>query len=224
LNEPRPPDDVDFRSVENVVVFLLEELRRITLARAAGEDARRCQVAWLTAFLGFLRVFNASDLTFLPGELVDALVGLEEGRVSSFMRARKRRRDEGPARASTIRVLGIARVVLTVHRLRATGMGTDEARRQATKVCCDVGLKRSRSGKRPGLDIDERTLRGWEEAVAADPGGRTELRRVFDLQARLGPTRDDIKQNVKRGGVESVRKNLLKGLHDALIKLHAAEH
>ena len=115
-------------------------------------------------------------------------------------------------------------VVVAVHRLRLTGMRPDEAHKQAAAVCRAVGLKRSRSGKRPGLDVDERTVRYWCARISQDVGRHTVLARDFDRQLGYPSTAEDMQQVIEANGVKAVRESVLEILRGSLVRMRALEH
>src|SRR5262249_2719790 len=160
--------------------------------------------------------------------LLNALVSLEDGQVLQLLKPRKRQRGEGSAPASTAKARAVAAAVLAVHRLCETGMKRGEAYERVAKVCREVGLKRSRSGKGgpgQGLEVTARTVRGWREEAAADVGRHSVTAQTFDLLQSQTPKTQAIAQLIAQAikskdakAVCAVRKGLLEGLRLTLIQ------
>jgi hypothetical protein len=100
--------------------------------------------------------------------LFDDLMSLDNGMVSPMLSPRKKL---GRARASSLYDGMKAVAVFTVRHLMATGLSLPEARKLVAAELAKQGIRPARKGSRDGSgQFSERTLRTWEEGIAADIG------------------------------------------------------
>jgi hypothetical protein len=112
------------------------------------------------------------------------LMALDDGNVSPMLRPKRRSRGGGTRANATYDALkGVA--VFTTDRLVALGKNHTEARKSVAVRLGQEGVRPARKGSRDGsMQFSERTIRGWEEQIAADIGCRTTAAQTFHrLQA-----------------------------------------
>ncbi len=114
--------------------------------------------------------------------LFDDLLSLDDGKVSELLKPRSR---SGRAVAGGFydALRGVA--VFTVRRLEATGMAVADARKMVSNKLNGLNVRPARKGSKDGGGkITARTLRGWQEGIAADVGFHsTAAQTLRDLEA-----------------------------------------
>jgi hypothetical protein len=106
--------------------------------------------------------------------LFDALMSLDDGKVSLMLAPKKR---SGRARASSFYngLKGIA--VFTVQRLQATGVNLPEARRMVATILAKQGIRPARKGSPDGTgQLSGRTLRKWQDDIGLNMEATTTYR------------------------------------------------
>jgi hypothetical protein len=102
-------------------------------------------------------------------------LNLDDGVVHPMLqKPRHLGRGRGHASAGRESLKGM--IAVTVDGLCATGMPLKDARESVARVLRKQGVAAAR-----GSEVDERTVRGWYEDVAADVGRHGEAAQTFDL-------------------------------------------
>ena len=150
-------------------------LERATLQFAENGDAGRSGViAALETVLRFLQQYSViSSHGFIAplARLHSDLLALDDGNVSALLAPKSR---SGRARASGFYdgLKGLA--VFTVEALTITSMSRIDARKAVARRLNELGISPARKGsKHASGKITERTLRDWQEDIAADVGFRS---------------------------------------------------
>jgi hypothetical protein len=141
------------------------------LFEAGPAEGREGVIHALEAVIKFLILFdpvNANALHTPLARLFDDLMSLGDGTASGMLRPSAR---SGRSRASGFYDGLKAVTVFTARCLEATGMRTDEARKMVASELTKLRVRPARKGSEGGTGrITERTLRGWQEEIAADIG------------------------------------------------------
>jgi hypothetical protein len=134
----------------------------------------------VTAVLGFIRQLEPVRHEMLQAplaRLLSDLIALDFGNISPLLEPSRPK--GGRVRASPLHDIVRGSAVSCVVRLRVTGLSAAEAREKTANVLRKSGVRPGRKGSNNGGGIvDERTLRGWQERIAADAGC------VFAIQYR----------------------------------------
>jgi hypothetical protein len=156
--------------------FLYAGLREAKQRFETGDDAGRDKaIHALEVIIKFLSDWfepvQAEVLQAPLARLFDDLMSLDDGKVSALL---KPKLQSGRARASGAydALKGIA--VFTVRRLEATGLRPIDARKKLASTLNKLNVRPARKGSAGGTgQISERTLREWQERIAADVGCHT---------------------------------------------------
>jgi hypothetical protein len=156
-------------------------LQRATIQFAKDEDAGRNGVtAALETVLRFLEKFDAVSrhgLTTPLARLYNDLLALDDGNVSPLLSPKSR---SGRARASGFYdgLKGLA--VFTVDALTTESRSGADARKIVARKLNQLGVSPARKGSaNASRNITERTLRYWQEDIAADVGLRSTAAQTF---------------------------------------------
>jgi hypothetical protein len=139
-------------------------------------SGRKGAIHALESVLKFLEksaVVRSHALHTPLARLFDDLMSLDDGKASGILTPSARPRG-GRSRASGFYDGLKALAVFTVRRLKATGMAPIEARKIVASELTKLRARPTRKGSAGGTgQITERTLRGWQEEIAADVGCRS---------------------------------------------------
>jgi hypothetical protein len=162
-------------NVEEAFAFLYAELREANRRFQAGGDAGRDgAIHALETVLKFLHKFQPvlNEALHAPlARLFIDLMALDDGSVSPLLKP-KRRSGGAPASGLYDAEKGIA--VFTVRRLVAAGVKHAAACTMVANRLVKEGVRPARRGSRGGSgQLGARTLRKWQEDIAADVGCHT---------------------------------------------------
>jgi hypothetical protein len=153
---------------------LREAKQRFETGSDAGRDGVIHALETIVKFLGLYEPVLAGGLHAPPAMLLDALMNLDDGVVHQMLRKVKH---SGRGRASAGRESFKGMVAFSVDGLCASGMIFKDAHESVARVLREEGVTPSRGSG----EVDERTVRGWCEDVAADVGRHGEAAQTFDL-------------------------------------------
>lgn len=162
-------------SITQAFDFLFSGLRDAKSLFETGDDAGHEGVIHAVEIvIKFLSLFDPvkSESLHAPlARLFSDLMALDDG-VASKMLVPKSRSGRARASGAYDALKGIA--VFTVWRLQATGMQPVDARKAVASTLDKLKVRPARKGSAGGMgQITERTLRNWEEQIAADVGCHT---------------------------------------------------
>jgi hypothetical protein len=178
----------DIERVGEALDFLFKGLREAERRFHEGKNAGRdgvIQAVEITIkfLLMYFPHFASGGLCIPLGELVDALMSLDDGLVVPLLKPAQRP-NGGRVRAPAFRDCDKGTAAFTVTKLIATGVPRDEAWEKVAQVFRKAGVKPDRGSK----PITARTVRGWCEQVEADVRRRGQAAQTFDLEMQENAT------------------------------------
>jgi hypothetical protein len=181
LSRPKEPSAAELAALAAAFNQLYVGLEKATIQFAEHDDAGRSGViAALETVLRFLQqssVISSHGLIMPLARLHSDLLALDDGNLSALLSPKPR---SGRARASGFYdgLKGLA--VFTVQALITPSMRRVDARKLVARRLNELGISPARKGsKHPSGKITERTLREWQEYIAADVGLRSSAAQTF---------------------------------------------
>jgi hypothetical protein len=152
--------------------FLYSGLREAKRLFETNDDSGRegaiHSVEIVIKFLSLFKPVLAEALHAPLGRLHADLIALNDGTRPAMLRPIPRS-GRAPASSAYDAFKGVS--VFTVRRLEATGMDPTTARKTVAAQLVKLEIRPARRGSSRGSgQISERTLRGWQEEIAADVG------------------------------------------------------
>jgi len=147
---------------------LVEAKQRFEAGRTEGREGVIHALETVIKFLSLFDPVNADALHAPLARLFDDLMSLDDGKAPGMLTPSAR---PGRSRASGFYDALKALAVFTVRRLEATDMRPNEARKVVASELTKLHVRPARKGSAGGTcQITERTIRGWQEEIAADVG------------------------------------------------------
>jgi len=164
---PVPKESIDF-----LYDRLREAQEQFLTGKDGGLDGVSSALETVLLFLLSLEPVPGGPQLAPLGHLLTALRALRENKVPPLLTPRSRK---GPPPASDEYNDMKGHAVFVLRRLIATGMPPPTARKAVAETLRKAGARPARKGFSAGgpSEITERTIRTWQEDIAADVGFRT---------------------------------------------------
>jgi hypothetical protein len=171
-NEGKAISPKQIKALNRSFDFLYSGLREAKRRFDAGDDfGRDGAIHALELVIKFLSLFQPVRAEFLHAPLARLftdLMALNDGTCSAMLTPSSRS-GRAPANSAYDAMKGM--VVFTIRRLEATGMRLPEARKLVAAKLTKLKMRPARSGSKISSgQVNERTLRGWQQQIAADVG------------------------------------------------------